>query len=282
MKGKIHGFLTALFLSFTLLAAVVSADMGPKPSVTVSFINMGPEECYCTLLSKESGTGPYSVSDSKSDNEIYRAFEDYNDSDGFYFLEYAQLVGSTNPFRWGYYPPDTFKVLLYYPKTNTFAVSGIIEKEGFNSQYGIDMSGVEEGNRFLEVKNLNTPAKTFISFLIRVIITLYIELAIAFAFKFAEKKQILLIIIVNLTTQILLNLLLNQAFSTGGGFMLMLAYIPLEIAVFVVEAVVYCLALGRLGSCRIKISDGILYSFLANFCSFIVGIILAVMFPWFG
>ena len=58
-----------------------SADMGPKPSVRISFENMGDELCYGTLLSEVSSTGPYTVYDGGNAGygdglewEIWKAF----------------------------------------------------------------------------------------------------------------------------------------------------------------------------------------------------------------
>lgn len=280
MKRKLLVLFTAILFSLTLFSVTVSADIGPKPSVSISFLNMGSEECYCTLLSEHKSTGPHSVSSKKSDDEIHRAFEEYKDSDGFYFLEYVQLVSKSKKFDWGYYPPDTFKVVLYYPETKTFAASGIINKHGFFAQYRIDMKNVEVGtnNSHLQVKDLYSVPNVIISFLLRVIITILIEAGIGFAFEFRTKKQLLLIVIVNIVTQVLLNLLLYNAMLTGGGFLLMLAYIPLEILVFIIEGVIYSLNLGKLGEVYGKKVHGMLYSFLANSASFIFGVIFSVFF----
>lgn len=65
MKRKLLVLFTAILFSLTLFSVTVSADIGPKPSVSISFLNMGSEECYCTLLSEHKSTGPHSVSSKK-------------------------------------------------------------------------------------------------------------------------------------------------------------------------------------------------------------------------
>lgn len=108
----------AVFL-LILCAAIITvgfpsaarADMGPKPSVRIRFENMGDELCYGTLLSKTKSTGPASAwdgveshakhSDNKSysyadfDYEIWKAFAEYQDADGYYFLQEGWKVSET-------------------------------------------------------------------------------------------------------------------------------------------------------------------------------------------
>ena len=60
MKQLTKSFSLILVLCFawTLLLPITAfADTGPKPSVTVEFLE-APKGAYVTLLSKESSTGP--------------------------------------------------------------------------------------------------------------------------------------------------------------------------------------------------------------------------------
>ena len=111
----------------------VRADMGPNPSVRIHFENMGDELCYGTLLSKTKSTGPASAWDgieyhakhneNKSysyaafDYETWKVFAEYQDEDGYYFLQEGWKVSETKKIEWTYYPPQSFKILLYYPET---------------------------------------------------------------------------------------------------------------------------------------------------------------------
>ena len=66
-------------------AAAVSADIGPKPSVQITFTGMEGEEYYGTLLSLYDSTGPAGVWDGDDRNaryeegeyEIWKAFAEY-------------------------------------------------------------------------------------------------------------------------------------------------------------------------------------------------------------
>ena len=56
---KIIPLLSALLIMLSLLCVGASADMGPKPSVNVTFPG-ADGNFYVTLLSKTNSTGPYS------------------------------------------------------------------------------------------------------------------------------------------------------------------------------------------------------------------------------
>ena len=87
---------------FMLFPATARADMGPKPSVHITFENMGDEVCYGTLLSRTESTGPASAWDGNpehiypgQDMEIWQAFVDYEDVDGYYFLQRSWLCSES-------------------------------------------------------------------------------------------------------------------------------------------------------------------------------------------
>lgn len=60
-KKYCFGILTAIVTCF-LLQISAYADMGPKPSVNLSFSNVQDSVYYVTLLSRQKSTGPYSYS----------------------------------------------------------------------------------------------------------------------------------------------------------------------------------------------------------------------------
>ena len=156
-KRKIKQFfirvLCALFV-FMALPMTIHADIGPKASVHIQFKNMPDELCYGTLLSDKESTGPASVWDgikehARKDEEtadIWNAFVNYKDPDGYYYLQQHYKVSDTNEIAWTYYPPNHFKILLYYPETGTFVSSGIYERYAFDTYYTVDMEGIDIHN----------------------------------------------------------------------------------------------------------------------------------------
>ena len=88
---KIISLISVLLITLSLLCVGASADMGPKPSVNVTFPR-ADGNFYVTLLSKTASTGPYSadhlddIIDSYSDaaaKSAFRKFAAYEDEDGF-------------------------------------------------------------------------------------------------------------------------------------------------------------------------------------------------------
>ena len=175
------------------------------------------------------------------------------DTNGFYFLQEWWECSESKCLNWGYYPPNPFKILLYYPKTNTFAVSEICQRYAFDSYYTIDMRGVT-ASRENETIALPQPQRSYdytwemISLLIRILITILLEIVMAVVCGFREKKVLRLIIGINVLTQTVLNAALNMVNYLHGYQAFVLQYIFFEILVFVLEAILYCIFFPKVSS----------------------------------
>lgn len=277
MKKKIIPLLFCLFFLF-INTLPVHADMGPKPSVNLEFTDID-SPYYVTLLSKYDHYGPYHVSNEPIEKDSYmikknheegikawQAFRDYHDSDGFYFIEYFEYC-EDNHFNWTYYPPDTFKILIYFPETNTFAVSEVIETYAFDSYYQVQM----EENLLTAKQNYNF-SQEILSLVIRVVITIAIEILIAYLFNIRNKKMLRSILMVNIVTQLLLNIALNYYNYYCGTLFLNIFYLLLELIIFVMEGSIY-------RDIFKKQHHPFLYSFTANLISFITGVFLIQLLP---
>lgn len=276
-----------------------SADTGPKPSVTIDFENAGDEICYGTLLSKAKGNGPWIVWDGtgnadyakdadetawsgRAPYEVWKAFVDYEDKDGFYYLQFAERIDESETLSWSYYPPDTFKLLLYYPQTGRFAVSDILHRYAFHARFRVNLqNGVAEQ---LRVERSFSWSAELPSFLFRLALTLAVELGIALLFSIRGRKQFLCIIVVNIITQLLLNLLLAPVIGTGLSpgivFLSVFLYLPgLELLVVVLEALAYCLLLNKYAERPRRAGRYIAYAFVANAASLGLGLVLSVFLP---
>lgn len=287
------------------LFITANADMGPKPSVHIHFENMGDELCYGTLLSSAESTGPACVWDGNeksakyNENELYpyadldyatwKAFVEYKDSDGYYFLQEGWQVNETKEIDWTYHPPSSFKILLYYPEKNKFVASGIYEKYAFDTYYTVDMKGVEIGsveyneglsnNEHIDAYRSYNYRQELISLAFRIIITIAIEMAVAILFGFRKKKQLLVLASVNIITQIILNVLLNIINYNDGPSAFVSSYIFLEFIVVVLEAVLYCIILKKVSEQPKKNWYYVLYALIANAVSFGAGFIVAQTLP---
>ncbi len=313
MKKRIWSILLSMILLFAMLPTTALADIGPKPSVEIQFT--GTEEgvtYYATLLSYYESTGPASAWDgdplsSKEGDPIWKAFVDYKDSDGYYFLqEYWECTGK-DQFRWGYYPPTPFKILCYFPETDTYAVSGIYERYAFDTYYKVDLSvmkdvndagGEGQGAPILKAKKNYDYTWELISLVARIVITILLEMGLAFAFGYRHKKQLRFLAVVNIITQIVLNVLLNIFNYRNGHWSFVFFYFLMELLVILIEAVLYVLVLPKMSQAitKDKIADAepgkkvsvpktiqkrhaILYAVIANVASFAIGLLIARLIP---
>jgi uncharacterized membrane protein len=207
---RLVSILFCISLCFPVFSCVAFADTGPKPSVRVKLENLHGA-CYGTLLSEEKSNGPNSAYDPESkydnkyvgnlDEKTWEAFVNYEDKDGFYFLQVAWNVTETKEISWTYYPPSPFKILLYFPETNTFVSSGIYEKYAFDSYFTVDLNDFDTSDdkgifaeRSYEYKN------EILSLVVRIIFTVIIEILLALLFGLRKKKELLFIALSGLAT----------------------------------------------------------------------------------
>ncbi len=304
MKRKL--FRTALWaLVLTLLLpALAHADTGPKPSVRITFTGLGDRLCYGTLLSETKSTGPASVWNGDPadayhkgneewadlDEATWRAFVDYQDSDGYHFLQWGWPVSDTDELAWTYYPPDRFKVLLYFPDDGSFISSGILESYAFHSYFTADIAGgalvsgkdqaaSDAASAAIEVEARYDFRQDLLSLAARIAITLALELLLALAFGLGKRPCLLPIVAVNLVTQIALNAGLYLTAYYSGFYDFAITLFLCELLIFAVEAAALCLLLRR-SEPRPTRGRIILYAACANTVSFVAGLFLSEVMPW--
>lgn len=264
-----------------MLAAAVPAfaDMGPKPTVIVTVKGLPEGECYGTLLSQTDSTGPESAYEStgykqlsEGGEEVWQAFDDYakTDPDGFYFLQLTWDVASTGTLDWTYYPPETFKVALYFPETGVVVTSDVLQRYAFDSTYEIDLTGVDadalqadalsvsetgtqrnggadeakkEAN-VLPARETGTVAAALPGAALRLLLTVAIELAVAWVWGYRKKNQLLFVLLVNVATQLALNVALVAVGYRRGPMAADFALVKMEVVVFAVEAALFAWWLG--------------------------------------
>lgn len=352
MKKALIRTVPAVIILSIVFSFTAFADTGPKPSVVIDLVGLDGRECYGTLLSEDESYGPNRVwregeemyAYHEDDPEIWRKFVDYKDTDGYYFLQQFWNCTEANGFKWGYYPPDPFKLLLYFPESGTFAVTPVYEQYAFDSYYTVDVSEIGEkstlevvtqasSNELMSdtaedlqgafepttevcsyplkedmesiqesIQHSSTQATTvpqelhsvrdvllhaepsydykweIISLIARIAITLLLEIAVAFIFGFRKKNLFGFITVVNVVTQVLLNLILFSVDINHGSMAFTAYYVFLEICVFAVEAVAYSLYIKK-KPLDVSKKKAILYALVANMLSFGAGLGLAHLIP---
>ena len=293
MERSKKTFIKILFLAVIfsmLLSLTASADTGPKPSVHIGFLHMSEKICYATLLSSRKSYGPYSSWDGESElngegyyGDAERAFTGFKDPDGYYFYQnMLWQVSSDAGISWNYYPPENFKILLFFPETSEFLVSGKCERYAFDTYYTVDLNSAVNGQGgigSIEAYRSYRWGDEILSLVARILITVAIEMAVALLFGFRGKKVMLVLLAVNVATQIMLNVLLNVINFRSGPAAFVTWYVLLEFAVFAVEAIVYSVVLKKIDGRNKPVWFYVLYAFTANAVSFAAGLAAARYIP---
>ena len=240
----------------------------------IEFTGSTGQPYYATLLSRESSTGPQSAYNPdypesaqypEGQKDIWQAFVDYEDPDGFYFLQWFWECTGTDLLDWKY------------------RASGIYERYAFDSYFTVDLS---QPGELLAEKSYDFLGE-IVSLALRAAITILIELGIAPLFGYRKKAQLGYLLQVNLVTQLLLNLLLNWANFQWGPCVFVpfffntsaLVYTALEVGVCCLEACVYRRGLPSRGTCTWTRPRPMAYAWAANLASFLVGLCLARVIP---
>lgn len=274
---KVFVFILVSVCAFFTLGICASADAGPKDSVTV-YVN-GVEngrEYYIALIEKRESAG-YNDKYTEGQGKVWRTIYEFIRSDGYYFANghvdssYYKMNGSDSA-RWGYNPPFTFKILLYFPDSESFLVSDVLDKYAFDSYFTVNVN--EDALTVEKNGGVRGITVEIVGLLIRIALTVLIEIGVALGFGYRGKRALRLILIMNIITQILLNALIAAGDYKLGAFGAILAIIAGEIAVLIVEALVYSAKLPKITEPSTTSTKAFGYAFTANFASFLGGGVL--------
>lgn len=289
----IQNILRRISMVLILMAALgiyAFADFGPKPSVVVEFENAGDQEYYVTLVAKEDKLGsPYSPITAEDQPEtddiaIWNRLVAYEDPDGMVFAGNVQKLTGDGAYVWGYYPPSEFRVLIYFPDTDSFVESSeILEQYAFDSYYQMDFNDLPENWNdavaAIPVTRKYNLLWQITAFLLRLAVTVAVECLLAVLFGFKGKRQMLLVLAVNCATQLAMNLLILDE-SVGLFVFYVLQYALIEVGVILAEGLVYCLALPKLATPEQNRNiHPIAFAFFGNVASFSLGFLLSNWFP---
>ena len=289
----IRNILRRISMVLILMAALgiyAFADFGPKPSVVVEFENAGDQEYYVTLVAKEDKLGsPYSRVTAEDQPEtddiaIWNRLVAFEDPDGMVFAGNVQKLTGDGAYVWGYYPPSEFRVLIYFPDTDSFVESSeILEQYAFDSYYQMDFNDLPENWNdavaAIPVTRKYNLLWQITAFLLRLAVTVAVECLLAVLFGFKGKRQMLLVLAVNCATQLAMNLLILDE-SVGLFIFYVLQYALIEVGVILAEGLVYCLALPKLATPEQNRNiHPIAFAFFGNVASFSLGFLLSNWFP---
>ena len=271
----------ACLLMLALLPTAAFADMGPKPSVRIGIEGLDPDEpCWGTLLSEEASTGPSRAYDGENarvgeaGEDVWRAFVDYEDPDGYYFLQELWPCSEDGQLWWTYYPPEEFKLLLYFPETGEFVSSGKCSAYAFTSWFDARLSDGE-----LALSKSYDYSGAIVNFAVRCALTVALECAAAyFLFRLRTPGRLKAVAAVNVITQLALNLVVNIIAYLAGSFMIAFRFFLLECLVFAAEGALYDMFFRRAGE-PMPVKRCWALSLVGNLMSYALGLWLAYAVP---
>jgi hypothetical protein len=250
----------------------VHADIGPKESISVEIIGIEDQDYTVTFVGKET-TPPYRYWEDDAYLE-YNPIMEYNDEVGYHFVGDYWVEEGNSTVRWGYYPPSPFKIIIM-TDDGTMYVSKALNKYAFSSYYKVDLTNSlttepnEDGFVLMDdIERNYSYGREITSFSLRLVLTILIEIAIAWLFVFRKKKELHFILIVNIITQVFLNGVLNMISYKEGPLDAIMMLIELEFLILLIESVAYSFRFKKNGI------RAVLYAFIANVASFLIGILI--------
>lgn len=238
---RILALLMTVLLVFPIFFSTAHANSAEPPCFTI-LVSNPPEdlELSVRLTTGEAAAEVITLTSyRKAWETYYRLFYHMSEilrTQGSDALDGAILVAACGE--------DSFELAL---PTDTFRYHNNLMTLDFGKQT------LTTGQPFLRVPLLTA---------MRVVLTLLIEGLIFFLFGYREKRSWTLFFVVNLITQIGLNLQFSGP-STSGYWVI--GYLLLEALIFITEAIVFCFAKEK------KKLRGFLYAITANLASLLLG-----------
>lgn len=234
--------LLGMLLLFCVLAVPAWADMGPKPTVDVTFKGLEGKQYAVALIARREDTpdpwcsdewNEYDPKDGKEEN--WRALHDYVDPDGCQFGGYWEECGASHHFRWEYRAPSRFKILIWLEDTQTYLVSKELDRYAFDAYFTVQYTPAGA----LQVTRSYDYTWELISLVCRVVLTIAIELTLAWGIGWRTRRDMRILLWTNAATQLGLNIALNVVNYLAGSMAFVLGFAAFELIVFVIEGVVY-------------------------------------------
>lgn len=251
------------------LSSAVFADTGPKPECTVKVTGAPDDIYYIAMLTKEmTGGKEFNTDDSLSDEEkeAIRYIREYEDSDGYrMYKNFREFYFRSNDrHEYNFFGdagvlPKNFKILIVTLEGET-KVSPAITQKAFWAQMTYDYSANTIEENFTGVYTRCIPWV-----FVFVFITFFNEGLILLAFNLFRKKNILPFVIINIITQILLNVI-NVVWYTSGNEFYFLVWLAAEAVITAIEAIWYSKKLIRKDG-SVSVKRNVIYAITANLVS---------------
>ena len=265
--------LFTIFFSILSTPIVVHADMGPKPA---SYITIkGIEGDYVACFAAQKVSGPNIDYDmwleyqDESWTQEYNPIMEYKDEEGFKWIDHYYICHDETEISFTYYCPSVYKIVIYL-NDQLYKDTEALEMYAYTTYYEIDFSsGTINTNEDIKVTNTYDYLGETLSLLFRIVATLAIEIGVFYLFKLYTKRNLNVVLIVNLITQIFLNVAVNITNYTSGVISALFLLFILEFIILIVEFIAYQFLLKDKN--RLVIS---IYPIIANLLSFGLGLVI--------
>lgn len=265
--------LFTIFFSLISPVKVVNADMGPKPA---SYITIkGIEGDYVACFAAQNAFGPnidyemWLEYQDESWTQEYNPIMEYKDEEGFKWIERYYTCRDESKISFTYYCPDIYKIVIYQ-NDELYMATEALEMYAYATYYEIDFStSTINTPKDIKVTNTYDYLGEILGLLFRIVATLAIEIGVFYLFRLYTKRNLNVVLIINLITQIFLNVAVNVINYTSGILSAILLLFLLEFIILIVEFISYQILLKDKNRFLI-----ILYPIIANLLSFGLGFVI--------
>lgn len=282
--------ISVILVAMTIPFFTVSADIGPKSGVSIEI--RGVEQPYFLDLLYPGEMSEYWREHAETELEGCLDFHDYCASfipwllldfeeDG-YISSWLYRGRPTyhrqrddHVYDYTYVPPREFKIILVF-EDGTYVTSPVVVTRLFQTRLIYDLTDVDLATDFTAAGTVNELVPVVgmtTDFILRVILTIGIEILVLFAFGYRLKHSYKLVIATNLVTQVTLTIfmfVMHWWYSPFFGeiFVLVIG----EIFILAIELFIYIKWLKEKSKAR---AGG--YALVANLASFLIGLILVIV-----
>ena len=218
-----------MLIAVLLIGTGIGITNGYFQSTKIDFEGV-ESECYATLLSRYTVSGTWSTQlqyDLNAPDKVIAFFDAYEDPDPYFYLNYFQDI-SEGLLYWPYYPPDDFKVLVYFPDSGVSMVTGqAYQRYALTSTY---KAVISDGK--IVMKPNYDYAKLIAITSFRIMIGIAASLLVSFLFGRPMRSEWKYVLGSTILFHVLLNLMISF-YSFRHGFSMVeyylfvwLAYVP--------------------------------------------------------
>ncbi|MBR3736691.1 MAG: hypothetical protein IKQ27_08315 [Lachnospiraceae bacterium] len=274
-KGIFRTIFAFAFILYGLLfcGSRARADMGPKPSISLTVVN-APQDYYIALLwHGNAGDNSELKLETVDEESIMKYLEDFCWNGWRYFRSPVgynyYCSNAAGSYGFSYMVPDPFRVIII-DSDGVVYISDELDQEEYNASCTLDVStGSLTENRTDKVLG------RILYVVSCYLITLGVEYLIFKLFKYPVTKR-------NIAGFLIVNTITNLSLSCGtiilgpsAGLVMVFFGPVIEAAIMLIEGIVYAITL-RDKDGQKRTGRAFLYSLVANLLSAVMGVVVAL------